>query len=124
MPQPRGKGYRAVRLCRAGNAEQVYVHDLVATVFLGSRPENHVVHHENDRRHDNRARNLDWVTQSENLRRSLHRGRAPGAKLTLPHVLWIRRWGHSLGVAELSRRFGVTPRTILRVLRRETWKDC
>ena len=39
-----------------------YVHKLVAETFLGPLPERHCLHHKNGRKHDNRVKNLEYVS--------------------------------------------------------------
>jgi len=56
-------GYRRVRLC---GAKSVGVHVLVATAFIPNPENKPFVNHKNGKKFDNRAENLEWVTQSEN----------------------------------------------------------
>ena len=56
------KGYVAVSL----HGKQRKIHQLVALAFLGARPDGCVPNHKNGIKNDNRASNLEWVTQSEN----------------------------------------------------------
>lgn len=44
-------------------------HSLVAAAFIGERPKGCVIDHLNEKRSDNRAMNLEYVTQAENIRR-------------------------------------------------------
>lgn len=64
----RVNGYSLVTLCGNGLKKQISVHVLVATAFLGERPHGFVVNHKNGVRTDNRASNLEWVSQSENVK--------------------------------------------------------
>lgn len=60
-----GRGYLRVTL----NGTNVKVHLLVADMFV-PRPNtsaNLVVNHKSGNKHDNRASQLEWVTQSENI---------------------------------------------------------
>lgn len=120
-PHMRGKGYEAVWLSGSGRREQRYVHELVCGAFHGPRPEGRVVDHENDRRRDNRAANLTWVTYAENARRMVRAGRSPRAKLTPEHVRLLRGRASDVDAARWAGRWGVTTRTIRRILKGTTW---
>ena len=62
------KGYVRVTLSKGGNPKNHMVHVLVAGAFLGDAPsERHEVNHKSGIKSDNRARNLEWMTPSQNL---------------------------------------------------------
>lgn len=62
-----GCGYRKIQI---GHSRERYrVHRLVAEAFCKKPSDEYlVVHHKNGDRADNRADNLAWVTQKENIR--------------------------------------------------------
>lgn len=82
---------------RDGIRQHFYVHRLVCEAFHGPPPLGHEVDHKNEVKHDNRARNLEWVTSGENKRRAGIRPPTkygtdnPNAKLTPTKVRRIRR---------------------------------
>ena len=126
------RGYMLVRL--SGPRRQLSVHRLVASVFI-SNPRNHpTVNHMNNERADNRACNLEWCTQAENLRHAEIQGRmqhdywvgrrSPNAILSDPQVLEIRnahRGGESY--AEIGARFGISKRAVGRCINKETYAN-
>jgi len=63
-------GYRYAQI---GN-RKVGLHTLVCAAFRGPRPAKAVVRHLNGDPTDDRAENLDWGTQSENIRDSVLHG--------------------------------------------------
>ena len=65
-PIPKASGYLYLNLYIDGKLRHIYVHTLVAAAFLGLRPQGLQVDHINGDRHDNRARNLRYVTPREN----------------------------------------------------------
>lgn len=66
--QPAPNGYLHVVLTNSGFKKRLSVHRLLATAFLGQPAPGMVVNHKNGLRHDNRVENLEWVSQSENVR--------------------------------------------------------
>ena len=65
-PSSNGTGYHKVVLCRDEKKHTKYVHRLVAETFLPNPDNKPQVNHKNGIRHDNRAKNLEWATRSEN----------------------------------------------------------
>ena len=66
LKQSLAGNYLAVTLCRHGQPNQVYVHQLVAEAFCGARPTGMVACHGNGNARDNRAANLRWATPKQN----------------------------------------------------------
>ena len=67
-----GTDYKSVTI--KGKKVPVRVHRVVCETFNGPAPEGKVVvDHINERKNDNKASNLQWVTQSENCSRSLRK---------------------------------------------------
>tara|TARA_R110000822_G_scaffold185887_1_gene324994 strand:- start:693 stop:1175 length:483 start_codon:yes stop_codon:yes gene_type:complete len=65
-------GYHTIRLCYNYKQEEFKVHRLVAYHFIeNDEPDNKIkVHHINQKRHDNRIENLEWVTHLTNCQPS------------------------------------------------------
>lgn len=68
-------GYLRVRLTRSRCEHNPYVHAVVLAAFVGVRPIGHDIDHLNNDRGDSRLTNLEYVTTSENVRRSYERRR-------------------------------------------------
>lgn len=61
-------GYSSVGLCRDGRGHSQTVHRLVALAFLGGRSQiRNTINHKNAIKTDNRASNLEWCSQQENI---------------------------------------------------------
>ena len=67
-------GYPRVSLWRNGSYKYHFVHRLVADAFVNGKRDGLVVDHVDGDRHNNRADNLRWCTQSENLNDARKRG--------------------------------------------------
>jgi hypothetical protein len=124
-------GYRYCSLSELGKTYTKYVHHLVAETFVGPRPTNYDVSHENDDKLDNRACNLKYRTQADNTRRAYENGLiavARGethtyAKLTEVKVREIRkRFAEGESGNKLAGVFGVTSGAIGAIIRRKAWK--
>ncbi len=123
-------GYDYVSLSKGGTVWFVTVHTLVAAAFIGPRPYKAVVNHKDARRANNRADNLEYTTQRENVGHAVRMGlqpigeRHPNAKLRTVDVVAIRACiatGKSDG--DIARFFGVRPETISKIARGELWAD-
>nr|DAM38419.1 MAG TPA: homing endonuclease [Caudoviricetes sp.] len=130
-------GYLVVRLSDASNGrrEVARVHRLVAEAFIPNPNAKPEVNHIDGDKSNPSLSNLEWVTPHENrlhawntgLRNRSHLPAYKGemqanSKLNDASIMEIRslRWsGVSYGV--LSKRYGVSKRTIIRVVTGESW---
>lgn len=60
------KGYCTIGLYKNGRQYWKYAHRLVAEAFIPNHEDKPTVNHINGKKDDNRAKNLEWCTQSEN----------------------------------------------------------
>lgn len=67
-PKVNHDGYLRIQLYEHNQCEFVGIHRLIATAFCPNPHDKPVVNHINGNKQDNRAVNLEWVTQSENIR--------------------------------------------------------
>lgn len=121
------EGYAIYRLSRYHRERTVKVHRLVAEAFLGTSKL--LVNHKNGIKNDNRVTNLEWVTQSQNIRHAVSHGLKPVgdkcsfAKLTVKQVRQIRKDYANGGVyqRELAQKYGVCRQQIGRIILHERW---
>lgn len=127
------RGYPLVRL--RGPRAEVSVHRLVAKAFVPNPDNKPCVNHIDCVRSNNVAANLEWCTQAENIHHSIRLGRyannywvgkrSPNASLDDAAVTTIRDLYRSGAgsLAVLGERFGVSKRTIGRIINRENYAD-
>ena len=71
-------GYDAITLCKNNTKKTYHIHSIVANQFL-TMPSNeikYVINHKNEIKTDNRLENLEYITQSENIRHSYKSSRS------------------------------------------------
>lgn len=119
-------GYIVVNLTKRGAREQLLVHMLVLTAFVGPRPDGLQTRHLNGDRTDNRLVNLTWGTALENSQDKRLHGTMPmgsrvhNAKLTEAQVLRARQERMTAG--KIAREFGVSISCADKVRSGETWR--
>lgn len=74
-PNSNGHGYMAVHLSKSNHRKMLYVHRLVAEHFIENSGGFGYVNHKDYDPTNNRADNLEWCTQKENVRYSAHKMR-------------------------------------------------
>lgn len=119
-------GYCQIQLRINGKSKKFLVHRIIAQAFIPNPENKPHVNHINGDKHDNRVENLEWCTQSENLRHAVNIGLikqgadSPDAVLTSEQVEFIRAvyvpCDLACGQSALARKFGVSKEVIQRVV--------
>lgn len=122
-------GYPCVYPSKNDRRRQVMVHTAVAAAFLGPRPEGHTINHKNGIKTDNRAINLEYVTQKENAAHAANLGLIQhgssrwNARLSERDIVVLRRLSAAgVSVDDLAHGFAVHRGTIRDALVGRTWK--
>ncbi len=125
------QGYSLVRLSKPRKV--IRVHRLVAAAFCDNADAKPFVNHIDCNRSNNKAENLEWCTQWENLNHSQNLGRmqrnywtgkrSPSAKLPDDAAQGIRRDYAAGGVSweTLGLRYGISKRSVGRIVRGESY---
>ena len=126
------RGYCRVMLSRKTREDLFLIHRLVLEAFVGPCPPNHVTHHKNGNKTDNRLENLEWTTQKRNVQHAIQAGAwsarkgeaNPSSKLTADDVQTIRHLYAKCGCSyrKLAYQFGVSQWTIRSIIKRESWQ--
>jgi len=124
-------GYVSVLLSVDGFHKRKLAHRLVAEVFISNPDKKPVVDHKDFDKSNNNAKNLDWVTQSENCQRAIKAGRYPNnkgekhgmSKLKEEDVRQIKKelkCGN--GICYIALKYGVSDQTIYDINKGRRWK--
>lgn len=112
----------------------VKVHRVVATGFLGKS--NLTANHINGIKSDNRVENLEWLSHSENIKKSFKTTQQDNFKKTVRinnmkrRALSIEKFKEfaadcekGLGCYKLALKYNINKKTALLIQRKETYKD-
>lgn len=89
-PTDNGYGYKIVGLKNGKKRKNHYIHRLVAEAFIENPLNLPVVNHLDHDRSNNRADNLEWLTQKENVNYSLELMKKPHCSKTNTGEKYIR----------------------------------
>lgn len=124
-----GATYRlTLLLCANGKSRHARVHTLVAAAFIGPKPDNTEVCHNDGNAENNHAENLRYGTRLENTKDSYAHGtrvrgeKHPMAKLSRAKALAIRK-AVTNGATQTSQaaKYGVSDTAVSCVVRNHTW---
>lgn len=107
-PHDNGNGYMNVPLHKNGTTETAYVHRLVACAFVPNPDDKPCVNHIDYDTNNNRASNLEWVTQGENIAHSLQNSHVPHKSWKMPtsgerYIYEIERRGRKVYRVQIRR---------------------
>ncbi len=132
-PETTKTGYIACCLCKNRIRKGFLVSRLVAITFIPNTENKPYINHINGIKIDNKVENLEWCTQSENIKHAYKNGlKIPisingssngNSKLTKEDVLKIRNLNND-GVigSEISKTYSVTNSCVYSIINRRTWR--
>lgn len=119
IPKKRPK-YYSVSLYRDGKSTKIFVHRLVATVYVPNPNNLPVVMHLDNDIYNNYYKNLKWGTQKENVHQSIRDGRfKPGGRDILDEFsINCLLYEYNLGKPRsiLKKKFGISDSAITRII--------
>lgn len=132
IPAKAPNGYMRVLLYNSNKRKLISLHRQVAIAFIPNPDNKCCVNHKNGIKTDNRAENLEWCTQKENIRHSKKMGlsiyakgeNVGSSKLNEVEVVEIRslyKTGQHTN-RSLADKFNVCPMTINLIVRYKIWR--
>lgn len=112
-PGKSSNGYLTVVLTEAGRRKSVPVQWLVAEAFLGPRPDNKLVLHNDGVKTNNAVSNLRYGSRSDNVRDIAFHGRRKWCLETIRKIRELMQAGAN-GV-EVARQFGMTHEQVYQI---------
>lgn len=116
-------GYARVKL----NGKFHFVHRLVANAFVPNPENKPQINHKDGNKLNNRADNLEWCTNSENIKHALSTGLKKSLK-GIPHKIThaiateIRRAYKKGDAVRMAKQYGVCKQTIHNIINQTSWK--
>ena len=123
-------GHRQVHLTHGPEHKHFLIHRLVASAFIPNPEDKSDVNHIDGNKANNRASNLEWMSNADNQRHSVSAGlRRLGAshhksKLTDSDVTAIRRESSNstATIQELASRFNISTTQVGNIIHRKNWR--
>jgi len=115
------EGYNSIYLVDNVGGRTYYRHRVVATKFIPKIMGKNFINHKNGNKLDNRVENLEWCTNSENLRHSIKMGNKHGPPLRYNEIsmemiyLLVSRYTHK----EVSKLLGIRCDSVGKILRND-----
>lgn len=120
-------GYYRITLRKGAKRKSVYIHRLVADIFIDNPENKPCVNHKDGNKLNNDVRNLEWCTYSENMVHAIKTGlnhvpglsgeRHPMHKLSDEQVSEIRDlWNKGIIAPDLAMTYGVTKEQIYNIV--------
>ena len=130
-----GFGYKnvSVHILNAKKAKKLYIHRLVATLFLDKPSDDKTqVNHIDGDKSNNHVSNLEWVNPKDNIKHMHENGlnfnrKHHGSITKLPNEIILNaylevkmRW---LGVAESAKKYGMPRTTLSSIMNKRSRRD-
>ena len=110
--------------------KSLYIHTLVAKVFIGERPDGLVIRHLDGNKYNNRVDNLSYGTVQQNyedvVKHKTHRHENNGRALLSERCVMAIKYLHAQKLvcsADLAKAFDITDSAICAIVKGRNWKD-
>ena len=125
--QPNGKGYLRFSLLVGEKRKYFFVHRIVAEMYVPNPEGKPQVNHIDGNKRNNRADNLEWVTNYENRQHALQNGfhltgeKCSWSKLKQEDVDYVRMHPEER-IMDLAKKYGVSRSAISSIRCGRAWK--
>ena len=126
-----GAGYKWIKIWKDGKFIQLFSHRAVALAFIPNPENKRVVNHKDGNKHNNYKGNLEWCTQSENLKHAYStglkgKGEEHGRAVLTEEIVRearasYRKGSRTSGACALAKKFGVNQATLWCAIKGQTW---
>ena len=123
------RGYKSVTLHDGERKRTIQIHRLVAMHFMSNPDNKPQVNHKDGDKSNNCVENLEWVTNSENIKhawennlKSQEGEKNPSSVASESLVKKILQRGKYASYTQMSKDYGLGKSTIEHILKRHTWK--
>jgi hypothetical protein len=119
----------SVKSLNGGPQKSLYIHKLVAQVFIGNRPDGFVIRHLDGNKYNNRVDNLAYGTVQQNALDSVkhkthwheNNGRALLTERSVNAIRFLYQQ-KSINKTDLAKAFNVSISTIHAIIKGRNWK--
>lgn len=120
---PNNQGYLTVVLCKEGSCKTFKAHTIVASAFLGEKPNQKEVRHGAGGRLDNSVQNLSYGTHEDNEKDKI-RDKTSNHKFSAEKILEIRQIyrERQLSTTQLSVLYAVDRACIYKIVNYKSYK--
>lgn len=126
-PEIKEDGYLRVNLYKNGKRRHKRLNRLVAIAFLPIDNYKLQVNHKDCNKFNNKATNLEWVTDKKNKEHSVKNGlNARGSKIgklkEYEVIQIINQINKNISIKEIAIRYNISKRSIYNIKNNKTWK--
>jgi hypothetical protein len=115
------KGYNRVKLYYNGSSKKILVHRVVALIYIENIEGKPQVNHKDGNKTNNNYKNLEWVTNDENILHASING-LNNKRFNKSDILTIRKlFLNGTSQNEISRIYNASKGTINEIINRKIW---